>query len=89
MFPIRCYTCGKVLGHLSCEWETTSKAIADPNSPVEDWSEFFVAHNLKRYCCRRTVMSHCPDPNIHQTVPLPPSVRLSEEDVPKRIFIAH
>ncbi|MCI4396897.1 MAG: DNA-directed RNA polymerase subunit N [Thermoprotei archaeon] len=49
--PVRCYTCGKPLGHL---WEPFKERVAkgeDPDKVLDDLG-------VKRYCCRRTLISH-------------------------------
>lgn len=44
--PIRCFTCGKVLGHL---WEEFKKE----RNPLE----FFKKYEIERYCCRVTLLT--------------------------------
>jgi len=44
--PIRCYTCGKVIGHL---WEEFNK--------FENKQEFFEKYGIKRYCCRTVFLT--------------------------------
>ncbi|NAY90088.1 MAG: DNA-directed RNA polymerase subunit N [Desulfurococcales archaeon] len=49
--PVRCYTCGKPLGHL---WEPFKERVTkgeDPDKVLDDLG-------VKRYCCRRTLISH-------------------------------
>lgn len=51
LVPIRCFTCGKVIGHLYDEWIAKLKA---GNKPKETLDGF----RLNRYCCRRMLISH-------------------------------
>jgi len=51
MIPIRCVTCGKVI---STAWEDFKKrreAGEDPQEILDDLG-------LKRYCCRRMLLTH-------------------------------
>ena len=51
MIPIRCFTCGKVI---STAWEEYKQRIAageDPQKILDDLG-------LKRYCCRRMLLTH-------------------------------
>ncbi|RCI13256.1 hypothetical protein L249_0348 [Ophiocordyceps polyrhachis-furcata BCC 54312] len=58
IIPIRCFSCGKarlllgVIGHL---WEPYLQLIADPRKTDGDAMDEL---GLKRYCCRRMVMTH-------------------------------
>ena len=49
--PVRCFTCGKVTGN---KWQTYQKLIESGVSP----SEAFDKLGLKRYCCRRIILTH-------------------------------
>ncbi|KAI1392875.1 DNA-directed RNA polymerases I/II/III subunit 10 [Hypoxylon trugodes] len=51
IIPIRCFSCGKVTGDL---WERYLKLI-DEGVPDGDAMDSL---GLKRYCCRRMVMTH-------------------------------
>lgn len=51
IIPVRCFTCGKVIGN---KWETYLSLLqADYNEgdALDDLG-------LKRYCCRRMVLTH-------------------------------
>lgn len=50
-FPVRCFTCGKVIGHL---YEQYKKFLADGKKPKEAMDEL----GIHRYCCRRMFISH-------------------------------
>lgn len=53
LFPIRCFTCGKVIGHL---YESYKEKIK--NYPAED-----ILNELKlgRLCCRRMFLGYAPE----------------------------
>jgi DNA-directed RNA polymerase subunit N len=51
MIPVRCFTCGKVVGGL---YETYAKRVElgeDPKQVLDDLG-------LTRYCCRRMLVAH-------------------------------
>jgi DNA-directed RNA polymerase subunit N len=49
-FPVRCFTCGAVIGDLYEEY----KRLCAEKSPKEALDEL----GIKRYCCRRMFLSH-------------------------------
>ncbi len=49
-FPIRCFTCGKVIGHLYEDYKEKIK--------TEDKAKVLDELGVKRYCCRRMFISH-------------------------------
>ncbi len=51
MFPVRCFTCGAVIGHL---WEEYRKKLEEGKSPKEALDEL----GIERYCCRRMFLTH-------------------------------
>lgn len=53
MIPIRCFTCGALIADL---WEEFCKRVKKGEEPKD------VLDNLevKRYCCRRMLLSHVP-----------------------------
>lgn len=49
--PVRCFSCGKVIGD---KWEPYAKRVdagEDPKDVLDDLG-------LTRYCCRRMILSH-------------------------------
>ena len=50
--PVRCFTCGKVIGHL---WEEYKKRVF---SAGENPGKVLDSLGLKRYCCRAIFLSH-------------------------------
>ncbi|KAJ1666603.1 DNA-directed RNA polymerases I, II, and III subunit RPABC5 [Coemansia sp. RSA 1813] len=51
IIPVRCFTCGKVVGN---KWEKYLELIEQEYSDGEALDEL----GLKRYCCRRMVLTH-------------------------------
>jgi len=51
LFPVRCFTCGKVIGHL---WEEYKQRVEKGEDPAKVLDSL----NVKRYCCRRIFLSH-------------------------------
>jgi DNA-directed RNA polymerase subunit N len=51
MAPVRCFTCGRPLGHL---WEPFRQRVLAGEDPGRVLDELGVS----RYCCRRTLLAH-------------------------------
>jgi DNA-directed RNA polymerase I, II, and III subunit RPABC5 len=51
IIPIRCFTCGKVIGN---KWE----AYLGPMQADYQQGDTLDALGLKRYCCRRMLLCH-------------------------------
>lgn len=51
IIPVRCFTCGKVIGN---KWDTYL-SLLQADYPER---EALNALELKRYCCRRMLMTH-------------------------------
>jgi DNA-directed RNA polymerases I, II, and III subunit RPABC5 len=51
IIPVRCFTCGKVIGHC---WETFLGLLRNSYSEGESLDIL----GLKRYCCRRMLLTH-------------------------------
>lgn len=51
IIPVRCFTCGKVVGSAYAEYQA---ALAKGKTGKEALD----ATGLKRFCCRRMVLSH-------------------------------
>lgn len=51
IIPVRCFTCGAVIGHLWEEFYKRVKAGEPPGKVLDDLG-------VKRYCCRRMLLSH-------------------------------
>lgn len=51
IIPVRCFTCGKVIGS---SWEKYLQALDAGKNPKDALDEL----GLERYCCRRMILSH-------------------------------
>jgi len=50
MIPIRCFTCGSLIGDKFESFESRTKAGEDPAKVLDELG-------VKRYCCRRMLIS--------------------------------
>lgn len=50
-FPVRCFTCGSVIGQLYADYEKRVKGGENPAEVLSDMG-------VDRYCCRRMFLSH-------------------------------
>jgi len=50
MIPVRCFSCGKVLGSLYEEFEEKVKKGENPEKALDELG-------VSRYCCRRMIFS--------------------------------
>ncbi|MFQ6085306.1 MAG: DNA-directed RNA polymerase subunit N [Candidatus Bathyarchaeia archaeon] len=51
MIPIRCFTCGSLIAD---KWEDFSKRVKRGEPPKEVLDDM----GVKRYCCRRMLLTH-------------------------------
>jgi len=51
IIPVRCFTCGKVIGQLYEEYARRTEAGEDAAKVLDDLG-------LERYCCRRMLLTH-------------------------------
>jgi len=51
LIPVRCFTCGKVIGNL---WTKYQELIEQEYSENEALNQL----GLSRYCCRRMLLTH-------------------------------
>ena len=49
--PVRCFSCGKPIGHL---WEEFKERVEKGENPKKVMDDL----GLKRYCCRQVFMGH-------------------------------
>ncbi len=49
--PVRCFTCGRVIGSLYKKFAEKVKTGEDPKKVLDELG-------VKRYCCRRMLLSH-------------------------------
>lgn len=50
IFPIRCFTCGKVIGNMYNDYQNLIEKL----TPLEALDRL----NVSKYCCRRMFLSH-------------------------------
>jgi DNA-directed RNA polymerase subunit N len=51
MIPVRCFTCGKVIGEHYEEYRARTEQGEDPAAVLDDLG-------VRRHCCRRMMVSH-------------------------------
>lgn len=51
IIPVRCFTCGKVIGSKYVEFKERVEKGEDPKEVLDSLG-------IKRYCCRRMLLSH-------------------------------
>jgi DNA-directed RNA polymerase I, II, and III subunit RPABC5 len=51
IIPVRCYSCGKVLGN---KWQKYNELVSEGMSKREALDKL----KIKKYCCRAIVLSH-------------------------------
>ncbi len=51
IIPVRCFTCGKVVGAVYEEYKTRVKKGEEPKKVLD-------ALGVERYCCRRMLLTH-------------------------------
>ncbi|TAL48097.1 DNA-directed RNA polymerase subunit N [archaeon] len=51
MIPVRCFSCGKVVGQLYEDYKKRTAAGEDPKKVMDSLG-------LKRYCCRQLFLGH-------------------------------
>lgn len=71
MRPIRCYTCGKVLGRY---YEKVDELLRSGMT----YSQIFLRLSITRYCCKRVFMT-CEDTEEIHEFTLPPNTRIIHE----------
>jgi DNA-directed RNA polymerase subunit N (RpoN/RPB10) len=51
MIPVRCFTCGKPIGHLWDDFKSAEKARKNTKNTLDTLG-------LERYCCRSVFLTH-------------------------------
>jgi len=51
IIPVRCWSCGKPIGHLYEEFKERKEKGEDPKKILDDLG-------LERYCCRAIILGH-------------------------------
>ena len=54
MVPVRCFTCGKVVGEHWEEFRHRTQEVEDPEDPSKVLDDL----GVERHCCRRMLVSH-------------------------------
>ena len=49
--PVRCFTCGKVIGHLYAVYKQKIEMGESPQASLDQLG-------IDRYCCRRMILAH-------------------------------
>ncbi|MCK4825931.1 DNA-directed RNA polymerase subunit N, partial [bacterium] len=62
MIPVRCFSCGKVIGSIYEEYrkryDEPKKAVDAGEKPKETPKQILDDIGVDRYCCRRMILSH-------------------------------
>ncbi|HEC86653.1 MAG TPA: DNA-directed RNA polymerase subunit N [Thermoplasmatales archaeon] len=62
IIPIRCFTCGKVIGSLyedfNERYQEYKRAVEAGEKPKETPKEILDDLGVERYCCRRMLLTH-------------------------------
>jgi len=62
IIPVRCFTCGKILGDVYEEYkeryEEYKKTLGSGKKPKETPKKILDDLGVDRYCCRRMILSH-------------------------------
>jgi len=51
IMPVRCFSCGKVIGHFYAVYNQKVAMGEDPQRALDQLG-------IERYCCRRMIMTH-------------------------------
>jgi len=62
IIPVRCFTCGKVVGDVYVEYKKRydeyKKTLAANEKPKETPKQILDDLGVDRYCCRRMIITH-------------------------------
>lgn len=62
IIPVRCFTCGKVLGDIwedyQKRYDEYKKALKKGEKPKESPKQILDDLGVERYCCRRMILTH-------------------------------
>ena len=62
IIPVRCFTCGKVIGEVYDQYKVRKKSYDDAikagEKPEETPQEILDNLGVDRYCCRRMILTH-------------------------------
>ncbi|KPM05637.1 coiled-coil domain-containing protein 102A-like [Sarcoptes scabiei] len=57
-FPVRCWTCGKVIGHLWEEFREELNRAKICNDRIDSLLPLFQKLGLRRFCCHTMFLTH-------------------------------
>ena len=72
IIPVRCFSCGKVIGHM---WETYEYLIKKGEDPGEVLDKL----GLRRYCCRRMLLTTVE--TVQQVIPFYEAMHKRNQEV--------
>ena len=62
IIPVRCFTCGKIIGEIydqyKIRYDEYKTSLEKGEKPKETPKEILDDLGLKRYCCRRMIITH-------------------------------
>ena len=58
IIPIRCFTCGKPIANLWEPYQKKLEELKDDDNKNNNIKKILDDLGLKRYCCRRMIISH-------------------------------
>ena len=60
IFPIRCFSCGSLIGHKIRLYQKKVKEKKNENPNCFQYGDILDTLNIKRYCCRSIYISYTP-----------------------------
>ena len=76
LVPVRCFTCGKLIGDKFIHYTNKIKSGEDPGKAMDEL-------NVKRYCCRRMLISSIE--TIYQVIPYYEALRKRMAEIQSEI----
>ena len=76
LVPVRCFTCGNLVAHKYGEYTNRVKAGEDPAVVMDSL-------NIKRYCCRRMLISTVE--TIYQVIPYYEALRRRMSEIQSEV----
>jgi DNA-directed RNA polymerase subunit N len=76
LVPVRCFTCGNLVAHKYAEYTTRVKAGEDPAVVMDSL-------NIKRYCCRRILISSVE--TVYQVIPYYEALRKRMSEIQSEV----
>jgi DNA-directed RNA polymerase subunit N len=76
LVPVRCFTCGKLVADKYAEYSERVQAGEDPAKVMDSL-------NMKRYCCRRMLVSSVE--TLYQVIPYYEALRRRKSEIQSEI----